>query len=351
MLTRVVTLFFFWAPLCLAEPPPVFPDGQLKVVHGTEVVTLGSVLDTSKATVVHLVTDYCGITDANLKHLSTKADEFTNVNFIAILWYWSGSSDSEFQCGDRSDCKADGGTILAEVAAYLPAGSKVKVVQDLYKVEKSSSASSNADACKDKANNCADMIMKPDDCEKFTMIKDNCALSCKTCTPAETTTAAPTEAPPFTPAVCDYQCGAVWNWFGSNGDGALKWNMKEMIVTFAPGGCLHGSVNPPEASNGNPGPKLWDGELKTKVDTAIAAVAEASACEASAVAPAPPPPAAGDPAPAPSPSAAPADAPADTSPAPADAAPAPPAAVADHASQCLQLSSLGTLIIALAAFC
>lgn len=126
-----------------------------------------------------------------------------------------------------------------------------------------------------------------------------------------------------------------------------------MIVTFAPGGCLHGSVNPPEASNGNPGPKLWDGELKTKVDTAIAAVAEASACEASAMAPAPPPPAAGDPAPAPapSPSAAPADAPADASPAPADAAPAPPAAVADHASQCLQLSSLGTLIIALSAFC
>lgn len=355
-------LVFLWAPLCLAEPPPVFPEGQLQVAHGGEVVTLGSVLDTSKATVVHLVTDYCGVTEANLKHLSTKADEFPNVNFIAILWYLGGSQATEFQCGDRSDCKPDGGKLVDEVAAYLPAGSKVKVVQDLYKVRASSVSSSDADTCKDKAENCADMIQKKDDCEKFSMIKDNCALSCKTCTPAATTTAAPTEAPLFTPLVCDYQCGAVWNWFGSTGGADLKWNMKEMIITFAPGGCLHGSVNPPASSGGNPGPKLWDGELKTKVDAAIAAVAEASACKASATAPAPPPTApaspapAGDPAPGPAPEPAPAPAEKAATPAPTPAVAddknktTAPAAVAD-VSHPLQVSCLGTLIIVFSAFC
>lgn len=353
------------APLCSAKsappPPPVFPDVDFSVAHGTQVVKLGSVVDPSKATVVHLISDYCGITEENMKHLSTKADEFPNVNFIAILWFYTSDS-KEYQCGSRTDCTSDGGSNLAEVTAYLPAGSKVKVVQDLVKERVSSGSSSSEDACKDKANNCASMMQSKEDCQKFSMIKDNCALSCETCTPAVTTTAAPTEAPPFTPGKCDYYCGAVWNWFGSDGDPALKWNMKENIVTFAPGGCLHGNVVCPESTGGNPGPKLWDGELKTKVDAAIAAVAGASQCENSVPAPAPSP---AGPAPAPSP-AGPAPEPApEPEPAPAPAgtdsetgantteapAPAPMGAVSGSiAVQIYSLATLATLLVAFLAF-
>jgi hypothetical protein len=107
-------------------------------------------------------------------------------------------------------------------------------------------------------------------------MKDNCQLTCEICTAAPTTT---TEAPAFVPKACDYYCGAVWNQYGSTGSVESNWDMKEQIITYGPGGCYLKTVIPPSSPNGVPGPKMWEGELKTKVDEAIAAAAKAKNCE------------------------------------------------------------------------
>lgn len=362
-----LVLFGLLVHPAVAQLPPTFPTGdQLKVAHGTEVVSLQSVVDTAKATVVHLVTDYCGITEANLKHLSTKADEFPDVNFIAILWFLGGSNSKQFQCpADRSDCTEDDpkGFLLAEVAAYLPTGSKVKVVQDIQKPW-GSSGSSGGDACTDAvgADNCKAMTDAGFTCDDGDM-KKNCQLSCKICTPAETTT---TPKPAFTPPECsEYYCGAVWNQFGSTGELQVKWDMKEKIITYVPGGCLLGSVDPPSSPNGVPGPKLWDGDLKTKVDDAIKAVAEAAKCEggvATSGAPAAPavetetvPEPAPAPAPAPTPASTPGSAPAPdatSDKSSSNATTAQPAkAVAASSGLGLQASVFATLSIPVFALC
>lgn len=262
--------------------PPTFPaSADFKVAHGTslEQVSLASVVDLSKPTVLHLVTDYCAVTEANLKHLSTKADEFPDVNFVAILWFLGGSNSKQFFCpADRKgvDCNEDEGQILKEVVAYLPSGSKVKVVQDIQKpVAYGSSADS--DACKDDvgADNCKTMKDSGFTCDDASM-KDNCKATCEICKAAPTTT---TQAPAFVPKVCDYYCGAVWNQYGSTGSVESNWDQKDQIITYAPGGCYLTTVIPPSSPNGVPGPKMWEGELKTKVDEAIAAAAKAKNCE------------------------------------------------------------------------
>jgi len=258
-------------------------SADLKVAHGTslEVVSLASVVDLSKPTVVHLVTDYCAVTEANLKHLSTKADELPDVNFLAILWFLGGSNSKQFFCpADRKgvDCTEDDpkGMLLKEVVAYLPAGSKVKVVQDIQKPA-GSGGTISADACQDEvgADNCKTMKDTGFTCSDDAMMQ-NCKLTCEICKAAPTTT---TKAPAFVPKTCDYYCGAVWNQYGSTGSVESNWNMKEQIITYAPGGCYLKTIIPPESSNGIPGPQMWQGALKTKVDEVIAEAAKAEKCE------------------------------------------------------------------------
>merc|ERR1719321_502181 len=325
--------------------PPTFPVGSdLKVAHGIslETVSLASEVDLSKPTVVHLVTDYDAITEANLQHLSTKADEFPDANFVAILWFLGCSNSKQFFCpADRKgvDCTEDDpkGMLLKEVVAYLPSGSKVKVVQDIQKPY-AGGGSSSSGSCTDGVGtaNCKSMQGAGFTCNDDKM-KTNCRLTCGICTepdtcmllePAErpmcqqikknlaegkepcedadkrcwdlfekgtnmmvpssasTTT---TQAPTFVPPTCDYYCGAVWNQFGSTGSVESKWNMKEMIITYAAGGSYVATVNPPSSSSGVPGPKLWDGDLKTKVDDAIAAVASTGGAPSPPPSPAMPP--------------------------------------------------------------
>merc|ERR1719262_566582 len=112
-------------------------------------------------------------------------------------------------------------------------------------------------------------------------MKTNCKATCEICKAAPTTT---TKAPDFVPVACDCYCGAVWNQFGSTGclppEAGNKWDMKEMIITYACGKDP-ATVIPPASSNGVPGPKLWEGDLKTQVDDAIAAVAKCGGAVAS----------------------------------------------------------------------
>jgi len=318
-------LFWLLAHPGLAAPPPTFPVGpDLKVAHGTslETVSLASVVDLSKPTVVHLVTDYCEITKVNLQHLSSKADEFPDVNFVAILWFLGGSNSKQFFCpADRKgvDCTEDDpkGMLLKEVAAYLPSGSKVKVVQDIQKPS-GSTGSSSSDSCVDdvSTDNCKTMQGAGFNCNDDAM-KTGCKLTCGICTAAPTTT---TQAPKFVPPTCDWYCGAVWNQFGSTGSPDGKWNMKDMIITYVAGGCYLATVNPP-SSNNVPGPKLWDGDLKTKVDDAIAAVAKAPKCAGGATS-------------------------SSSSPSPSPESPPPaPAATVSSAGLGLQASILATLVI------
>merc|ERR1719230_1253733 len=51
---------------------------------------LGTLVDTSKPTVIHLVTDQCAITGANLAELEKMAAAHGDVNFVAVLRYLSG---------------------------------------------------------------------------------------------------------------------------------------------------------------------------------------------------------------------------------------------------------------------
>jgi hypothetical protein len=248
----------------VTDGPSTIPsDFNVVKASDNQTVKLSSLLDSSRSTLLYFPTDQCTISRTNMEYLSGLADSNSNVVFIAVLRFLSNTA-REFTCGaDRYSCTSDSGSALNEVAGYLPAGSKVILVQDLFK----EAASGTSGGCDDGGvSNCASYTQYCGNAA-ITVVDwtTECRLTCGVCTAA-----APTPAPAFTtPSCSSNSCGGVWNQYGSDGQTQSAWDIKEEVVVYAADGSYLGTVPSPSQPYPAKDAKVWDSAMKTIIEVKI----------------------------------------------------------------------------------
>eukprot|EP00927_Polykrikos_kofoidii_P010062 TRINITY_DN1424_c0_g1_i4.p1 TRINITY_DN1424_c0_g1~~TRINITY_DN1424_c0_g1_i4.p1 ORF type:complete len:1266 (+),score=216.74 TRINITY_DN1424_c0_g1_i4:80-3877(+) len=243
-----------------------------------QVVPFRSLIKKGQVTVIHLTGDRSDVVAAkNIGALSVMAETRGEASFLSVLRFMSYDDEpTQFRCSKRIGkyqtnpgwCKSDGGEVLDSVRKKLPPNSSLQVVQDMYKIpDRLITMEPTLTGCPESCfgKTCGERVMKGESCRRL----EDRGCTCEGCKfnlnneSSDCLKANPLthKVVPTLPKCNKFQCGALWNVFGSDGGAATQNRLKESVIVYGKGGCVV------KAFLGNA--KRWSTEVEEEIKHAI----------------------------------------------------------------------------------